>query len=125
MKDCIKIVIFSLLANLIVGGIVCCGIWVYECETQYQEYTYTLEELEEDVYGIYQTVVSSIPAQNYTMITICCDGNVKTIKGVIQICYTEERPKITIKDYNCYKNDEAVLYVPNGSIEFIGTMRIS
>ena len=94
MKDCIKIVIFSLLAILIVGGIVCCGIWFYECETQYQEYTYTLEELEEDVYGIYQTVVSSIPAQNYTMITICCDGNVKTIKGVIQICYTEETPKI-------------------------------
>lgn len=81
MKDCIKIVIFSLLGTLIIGGIVCFGIWVYECETQY--------------------------------------------KGNIQIFYTEETPKIIIKDYNCYKSDEVILYVPNGSIEFIGTMRIS
>ena len=125
MKDCIKIVIFSLLGTLIVGCIVCFGIWVYECETQYQEYIYRLEELEEDVYVIYQTVVSSVPSQNYTTMTICFNGNLKTINGDVQIFYTEETPKIIIKDYNYYKSDEVILYVPSDGIEFIGIIRTS
>mgnify|MGYP003317720504 CR=1 FL=1 len=37
---------------------------------------------------------------------------------------TDEQAKIIIKDFNSYKNDEAILYVPSDGIEYIQTMII-
>lgn len=125
IKDISKIIVFSLVGTLIVGGIIFLSMWIYDCETNYTEYTYNLEELDKDVYGIYQTVVSAIPAENYEIMLVCYNGNIRKFKcSTVEIIYAENNPKITIKDYKQYKNDEIILYVPSGSIEFQGTMYI-
>lgn len=123
IKDISKIIAFTLVGTLIVGGIISLSMWIYDCETNYTEYTYNLEELDEDVYGIYQTVVSVIPAENYKIMLVCYNGNIRKFKySAVEILYTEEIPKITIKDYKQYKKDEIILYVPSGGIEIQGTM---
>ena len=122
-RNIAKIIVFTLVGTLVVGGIISLSTWIYDCETNYTEYTHNLEELDEDVYGIYQTVVSAIPAENYEIMLVCYNGNVRKFKcSAVEILYTEETPKITIKDYKQYKKDEIILYVPSGSIEIQGTM---
>ena len=123
IKDISKIIVFTLAGTIIIGGIISFSMWIYDCETNYTEYTYNLEELDKDVYGIYQTVVSAIPAENYEIMLVCYNGNIRKFKcSTVEILYTEEIPKITIKDYKQYKKDEIILYVPSGGIEIQGTM---
>ena len=123
MKNKNKLIfcISSLLCLLLCAYLICC---VIRTETKYDEYTYNIEDFGDGVYGIYQSFHSSIPAQNYETIKVIYNGWVHTIKGSIQIFYTDEQPKIIIKDFKSYKSDEAILYVPSDGIEYIQTMII-
>lgn len=85
---------------------------------------YSLRELDEGVYGIYTVVSSSIPAQNYEMITLCVDGTVRTFKGFVNIIYTDEEPKLILNDKNLINSDSMYIYVPNGTIEFSANVGI-
>ena len=119
-----KIAIWVLVIGLIIWGIVSFVVWAYNNHTQYDELNYRLEEIEDGVYGYYSVTVSSIPAQNYQMITIYYGGSIRTLKGDIQICYTSGEPKIHIKDYNIVNADIITVYVPKGSIINTGTTGI-
>lgn len=85
--------------------------------------TYELSEITEGTYVIVDNVVSSIPAQNYTMATICCNNTIKTYKGQVQIIYSNINPRAEIKAYPHLVNaDEVKLYVPEGSVEYRGVV---
>ena len=111
----------TLVGTLIAGGIISFVMWAYNNNTQYDELEYTLEEIEDGIYGYYGVTVSSIPAQNYQMITVYYGGSIRTLKGDIKICYTNGEPKIHIKDYNIVNADDIIVYVPKGTIINTGT----
>ena len=92
---------------------------------QYTEYEYSLSELKDGVYGVYSTVVSSIPAKNYDVITLCCDGSIKTFKGTVHVIYTDGEIYAKYKNSRLVNADEIWVYVPFGTIEYQGTTGIS
>lgn len=110
---------------LILLGITSFAVWAYNNNTQYDELQYQLEELEDGIYGYYSVTVSSIPANNYQIITVYYCGSIRTLKGHVQICYTNNEPKIFIKDYNIVNSDVITIYVPKGSIVNTGVVSIS
>lgn len=85
---------------------------------------YELNELEADVYGIYTVVSSSIPAQNYEMITLCVNGQVYTFKGNVNIHYCDSKPKLILTDKKYVNSDIMDIYVPRDSIEFAANVGI-
>ena len=109
----IGIVIFVSLIGL------CIGLAVYA--NQYTEYEYKLTEIQDGVYGTYSTVVSDIPAQNYDVITLCCNGSIRTFKGTIHISYTDGDAYVKYKQSNTVNADELWVYIPFGTIEYQGT----
>ena len=99
-----------------IGSFIC---WMYKNNTHYDEYQYSLVELNDNVYGTLTQVSSSIPAQNYSMITLCCEGNIYTFKGTVEIQYTDTtKPYVRVHDYNITNGDHVWVYVPKGTIEF-------
>lgn len=91
---------------------------------QCTEYEYRLTEVQDGIYGTYSTVVSSIPAQNYDIITLCCNGNIRTFKGTVHIFYIDGDAYVKHKDSNIVNADELWVYVPFGTIEYQGTTGI-
>ena len=83
----------------------------------YDENHYELSEIENGVYAIYCTVSSNVPAQNYEMVTLCCDGNIMTLKGSVNISYTNNSPYVIIKDYNIVNRDEIYIHIPEGTMK--------
>ena len=124
IKKYVKIGILLLVIGLIIWGIVSFVMWTYNNYTQYNELNYALEEIEDGVYGYYSVTVSSIPAQNYQMITVYYSGSIRTLKGNIQICYINGEPKFHIIDYNIVNADDIIVYVPKGTIINTGTIGI-
>lgn len=108
----ISLLLVGLLTSLIVYG------------NQHTEHEYTLYEIQDGVYGTYSTVVSSIPAQNYTIITLCCDGAIRTFKGTVHINYTNGEAYAKHRNSNTVNADELWVYVPFGTIEYHGTIGI-
>ena len=108
----IIIVIFSPIAIAIYHG---------ESSTVHE---YALSELDDDIYGIYTVVSSSIPAQNYEMITLCANDQVYTFKGTVNIHYSESKPKLILTDKNYVNSDIMDIYVPHDSIEFAANVGI-
>lgn len=92
---------------------------------KYTEHEYQLTEIQDGVYGTYSTVVSSMPAQNYDIITLCCNGNIRTFKGTVYITYIDGNAYATHKDANIVNADEIYVYVPFGTIVYQGTTGIS
>lgn len=68
--------------------------------------------------------MSSIPAQNYEIITLCCDGSIRTFKGTIHISYTDGRAYVRYKNSNLTNADVLYVYVPFGTIEYQGATGI-
>lgn len=83
-----------------------------------EEYRYSLSELSDHTYGRYYRVSSRVPAQNYEVITLCCNGNVVTHQGDVNIFYTDQEPYAVVKSYNVVNADEICVYVPKGTISF-------
>lgn len=105
----------------IIGFIIGCVFLVRGCYVHtYIDSTtveYALTEINDDVYGYYNTVSSKAPASNYEMITLCVNGSICTFKGTVNIYYTNGETKLvwTKKNYNY--GDILNVYVPYGSIE--------
>ena len=86
---------------------------------EHNEYRYTLTELDDGIFAVYGNVVSNVPANNYEMITICCNDQIRTYKGRVSITYTDKEPYAIVRDYyNIVNNEEVFIYVPYGSVRF-------
>ena len=112
-----------LIIAAIIGGIVLIATLI-AYGNKYTEHEFKLSEIQDGVYGIYSTVVSNVPADNYDIITLCCDGNIRTFKGTVHIVYTDTTPYVYYKDTNYVNADTMYVYVPFGAIEYQGTTGI-
>ena len=92
---------------------------------QYTENKYLLSELNDGVYAIYYNTHSSIPAENYEVITVCCEGNVYTFNGDVFIFLIDGEPYVNVKNYNMVNCDEIYVYVPQGTVVYEESVNIS
>lgn len=99
-------------------------IWRIKSETEYEETKYNLFELNDGVYAIYYTTHSTVPAHNYKVITLNCNGNIYTFRGHVQITYTDDDPYVIYQKRNIVNSDRMYVYVPSGSVEFQGSVMV-
>ena len=116
----VKKILHNCLITVVIGAVCIIG---FKCLNNFfekhNEYRYTLSELDEGVFAVCINVVSNVPARNYDMITICCNGQIHTYKGRVSITYIDNEPYAILKDYyNIVNNEEISIYVPYGSVEF-------
>lgn len=123
MKKKFNLIRTIALVMIVIGVATICITSIYHAN-QYTEHEFQLSEIQDGVYAVYSTVVSSIPAHNYEMITICCNGAIKTIKGNVHINYTNGHPYATYKETNLVNGDEIHIYVPYGTVEYQGATGI-
>lgn len=79
---------------------------------------YELSDMGDGVYGIYTVVSSRAPAHNYDMITLCCNGQVRTFKGNVYIHYIDNTYKLVLEDRNLVNGDSMYVYLPKGTVEY-------
>lgn len=113
----IKKILVCILIIAIVLGCVSCMRSCHEYSTYSNTFEYTLTELSDGVYGYYNAVTSNIPAENYEMIVLCFNGQIYTLKGDVNIHYTDNECKLIWTDVNLVHGDTFEVYVPSGSIE--------
>lgn len=116
----ITIFVIILIVAAIIAGMA--ALVVYG--NKYTEHEFKLYELQDGVYGVYGTIVSNVPADNYDFITLCCDGQIRTFKGGVVISYTDTVPYAYYRDTNTVNADIVYVYVPFGSIVYQGTTGI-
>lgn len=90
------------------------------------EYTVQLAELDDGVYAYQSEVISRVPVENYSMLTVCStSGNVISIKGTVKIVYQNTTsPYAEIIDKDVINSDIITAYVPNGSVLFNGSTSV-
>lgn len=116
MKLAKKIMTYVLLAAIIfscVYGLKSC----YNYTTYSETHEYSLTDLGDGIYGYYNAVTSSIPAENYEMIVVCLGGQIYTLKGDVNIHYTDTEHRLVWTSTNIVNGDTFDIYVPLGSIE--------
>ena len=91
---------------------------------QYTESKYSLSELNEGVYAIYYTTHSRVPAQNYEVVTLNCNGNIRTCRGYVSISYTNEKPYVNVRSFNMVNADKIYVYVPQGTVTYEESVNI-
>lgn len=89
------------------------------------EWTATIEELEPGIYGYTSTMVSNIPAENYEMLTVLCDGTYVNIKGHVKIVYDSNAPYIEYKSTNTVDADSVIIHVQKGQIKNNGVSTVT
>lgn len=112
-----KWVIGIAIVAVIIFGFVSCAKHFYDCATYENVVEYKLLEIDDGVYGYYNTVSSNTPAHNYQVITLCLNGSVQTLKGYVNIHYTTGESKLIWTQTKTVNNDTIDVYVPHGSIE--------
>lgn len=112
--EIITLIIILIVVLLIIAAIV--GMIHYN--NQYTEYEYQLCDMGDGVYAIYYTTHSRAPAYNYEVVTVCCNGNVHTFQGDVNISFTDGEPYIKVKDSNTVNADEMYVYVPQGTVVY-------
>ena len=114
--------------TVIIIGIISAFILFIACMIHYgnrsTENTFQLSEVNDGVYAIYYSTHSRVPAQNYEVITVCCNGNIYTFKGSVQISYVDTEPYATVKQYNLVNSDEVHIYVPKGTVAYEESVNI-
>ena len=114
--------------TVIIIGIISAFILFIACMIHYgnrsTENTFQLSEVNDGVYAIYYNTHSRVPAQNYEVITVCCNGNIYTFKGSVQISYVDTEPYATVKQYNLVNSDEVHIYVPKGTVVYEESVNI-
>jgi hypothetical protein len=114
MKKGLAIVSIAFLIFACACGFTSCYKHTYVDSTTVE---YTLYEIDDGIYGYYNTVSSKAPAHNYEMITLCINGSIKTFKGTVNINYTEGESKLIWVQKNYIYGDILNVYAPYGSIE--------
>lgn len=89
------------------------------------EWTATIEELESGIYGYTSTVVSNVPAENYEMLTVLCNGTYMNIKGHVKIVYDSNTPYIEYKSTNTVNADSVIVHVQKGQIKNNGVSTVT
>ena len=117
MPIIIVIILFIITVVLLV-------IWGIKNETEYVETKYNLFELNDGVYATYYTTHSTVPAHNYEVVTLNCDGNIYTFQGHVQITYTNDDPYVIYQKRNIVNADTMYVYVPSGSVEFQASVMV-
>lgn len=87
---------------------------------------FNLSELEQGVFAYQENVISRAPADNYSMATVCNEsGNVFTIKGSVNVVYINtDKPYAVLITCNLVNEDEITLYVPKGTVKYMGTSTV-
>ena len=115
-------------STVIIIGIISAFILSIICMIRYgnqsTENTFQLSEVNDGVYAIYYSTHSRVPAQNYEVITVCCNGNIYTFKGSVQISYVDTEPYATVKQYNLVNSDEVHIYMPKGTVAYEESVNI-
>ena len=93
------------------------------CKTETREYE--LSKLNSKYYGIYTSVHSNVPANNYETVILRCNDQVLTLDGDVNIWYVNSDYKVVWKDVDFVHGDKIDIYVPEGSIEFYYNVGIS
>lgn len=88
------------------------------------EWTSTVEELEPGIYGYTSTTVSNIPAENYEMLTVLCNGTYMNIKGHVQIVYDSNTPYIEYKSISIVNADSVIIHAQKGQIKNNGVSTV-
>lgn len=89
------------------------------------EWTTTIEELESGIYGYTSTMVSNVPAENYEMLTVLCNGTYMNIKGHVKIVYDSNTPYIEYKSTNTVNADSVIIHVQKGQIKNNGVSAVT
>lgn len=89
------------------------------------EWTATIEELESGIYGYTSTMVSNVPAENYEMLTVLCNGTYMNIKGHVKIVYDSDAPYIEYKSTNTVNADSVIIHVQKGQIKNNGVSTVT
>lgn len=84
----------------------------------------TVEELEPGIYGYTSTTVSNVPAQNYEMLTVLCNGSYMTIKGKVKIAYDSDTPYIEYESTSIVNADSVTIHAQKGQIKNNGIQQI-
>lgn len=111
-----KRIIKIFLIVTVILGCVSCAKSCYNTYTYSNTVEYQLTELNDGIYGYYNAVTSNIPAENYEMIVLCFNGQIYTLKGDVNIHYTEDECKLIWTDINFVNGDTFDVYVPYGTI---------
>lgn len=88
------------------------------------EWSSAVEELEPGIYGYTSTTVSNVPAQNYEMLTVLCDGSYTTIKGKVKIMYDSDTPYIEYESTSIVNADSVTIHAQKGQIKNNGIQTI-
>ena len=89
------------------------------------EWTATIEELEPGIYGYTSTMVSNVPAENYEMLTVLCNGTYMNIKGHVQIVYDSNTPYIEYKSTSIVNADSVIIHAQKGQIKNNGVSTVT
>nr|DAR19894.1 MAG TPA: hypothetical protein [Bacteriophage sp.] len=89
------------------------------------EWTATIEELESGIYGYTSAMVSNVPAENYEMLTVLCNGTYMNIKGHVKIVYDSNAPYIEYKSTNTVNADSVIIHVQKGQIKNNGVSTVT
>ena len=103
---------------IVIGIVVAIFVLMFCYSNRCTKNTYSLMALEQDVYAIYYQTHSRVPAENYDVVTLCCDGNVQTFEGDVFISYTNENPSVVVENYNIVHGDKIYVYVPQGTVNY-------
>lgn len=116
--------------GILVAGFIALTIWAIHSAVSppktMDEYTVELVEMEDGIYAYQSEVVSRVPAENYSMLTVCDkSGNVISIKGNVEIVFQDtKKPYAKIVDRNIINSDTIIAYVPSGSVIFNGATSV-
>ena len=113
------IIIFSIILAIV---IFCVGLIHYG--NQYTESRHSLSEINDGVYAIYYTTHSRVPAQNYEVVTLNCNGSIHTYRGDISISYTNAEPYVNVRISNMVNADKIYVYVPQGTVTYEKSVNI-
>jgi len=88
-------------------------------------FEFKLSELEDGIYCYKTDVVSSIPAQNYTLITVSDkDGNTYTIHGSLSTRNYDGEPYIVWDHKEMINSDSVIIYAPIETIKYLGVSTV-
>jgi hypothetical protein len=126
-KIMIGIIYYTIIGCALIGLLIVTGCLFYSVFTASKAETreYELSKLNIEYYGIYTSVHSNVPANNYETVILRCNDQVLTLDGDVNIWYVDSDYKVIWKDTNLVHGDEIDIYVPEGSIEFYHDVGIS
>lgn len=88
---------------------------------KHTENVYLLSPIEEGTYAVSYTVYETDKI-SYDVITLCCNGSIKTFKGDVHISFINENPYAQITEYNRSNSDDIYIYVPQGTVKYINSV---